>query len=126
MIVLAIALDYPIQLLAIFMWYCSYMELKKLSEPEGDGFYDSSKGYMGFEDGDIPPARPQPKKGLIRGWLQKRMAQRIQREIEEQQADDARMDELLAKLHREGKGALNADEHRFMDRMAERLRKKDE
>ncbi|QVL31457.1 hypothetical protein KIH39_21810 [Telmatocola sphagniphila] len=126
MIILSIWLDYPISLLAIFIWYCSYMEMKKIYQPEGDGIYDTSKGYLAFEEGDVP-VRRAPKQSFIKRWLQARAAKRIQREIEEQQADDARMDQLLEKLHRVGgRTGLTAEENRFLDRMAQRLRKKDE
>jgi hypothetical protein len=125
MLILSIWLDYQIQLLAVFIWYCSYMELKRIYEPEGDGMYDTSKGYMAFEEGDVP-TRQAPRQSVLKRWLQARTARRIQKEIEQQQADDARMDELLAKLHSQGKNALTTEERRFLDRMAQRYRGKDE
>jgi stage IV sporulation protein FB len=115
--------------LTVFIWYSCYVEARSLQPGGEEGFYDSNKGYLGFNDSDeesqdrsksLAPARP----GLIRRWLQARTARRIQREIEAQQADDARMDELLDKLHREGKQSLTMEEQNFLDRMAARYRHK--
>ena len=53
---------------------------------------------------------------------QARAARRLQREIEQRQAEDDRMDELLDKIARYGKDALTDEEKRFMERVSARYR----
>jgi stage IV sporulation protein FB len=111
-------------MLAVFIWYSSYIELKRLYETEGDGYYDSSKGYLGFGEDEEEQRKPKPQVNPVRRWLQARTARRIQKEIEDQQADDARLDTLLDKIAREGKASLNAEERKFLEQMSQRERNK--
>ena len=45
-------------------------------------------------------------------------AKKLQREQEQREAEERRMDELLAKVQREGMGALTEEEKRFLKRSA--------
>jgi hypothetical protein len=54
--------------------------------------------------------------------MQARAARRIQREVEQRQQEDERMDQLLEKIARFGKEALTDEERRFMERVSARYR----
>ena len=85
--------------------------------------HDFSQGYTSLED--ETPAPPKQKQiGVVRRWLQARQARKAIQEMEDQQAEDLRMDQLLAKVHQQGREALSDDEKRFLDRMSARNRGK--
>jgi hypothetical protein len=112
--------------LALFMMFASYQQLVMLdrgAEEAGAFGYDFSKGYGGFgpdEENAPPPKTKRP--GPIKRWAQARRAKKMQKEIEQRAADEARLDELLDKIGRLGKESLTADEKRFMDRVSQRYR----
>ena len=106
--------------LGLFMMYSAYTRLTQ-AEAEDSGYGDFSQGYTSLERDDPPPTA-RPKVGPVRKWLQARTARRIQKELEAQQADDERMDQLLEKIARSGKGSLTAEEQRFMERVSARYR----
>ena len=83
--------------------------------------YDFSQGYTSLEK-DAPPPPRKKRQNFLQRWLQRRKQLKVQREQERQQADECRMDELLQKIAQHGKGALTAEETRFMKRVAERYR----
>jgi stage IV sporulation protein FB len=109
--------------LAIFMMFSSYQQLRALDVEESGSFgYDFSKGYGGFGPEDDTPA-PKPKRvGPFKRWVQARRARKLKVEVEQRAADEARLDELLDKINRQGKEALTPDERRFMDRVSARYR----
>jgi stage IV sporulation protein FB len=106
--------------LGIFMFYASWVRLRALDAEEGL-YGDFSQGYMSLERDEPQP--PRPRRGnFIKRWLKARAARRMQREIEQRQAEDERMDELLDKIAKFGKDALTDEEKRFMERVSARYR----
>jgi Zn-dependent protease len=81
--------------------------------------YDFSAGYTSLER-DQPPRRRRPN--FIQRWLAKRAARKMQLEMEQREAEDRRMDELLEKVQREGIQALTDEERRFMARVSAKYR----
>jgi stage IV sporulation protein FB len=112
--------------LGLFVMFTSYQQLVLLdhnAEERGAFGYDFSKGYGGFgpdEENTPPPKTKRP--GPIKRWAQARRAKKTQRENEQRAADEARLDELLDKIGRQGKESLTAEEKRFMDRVSQRYR----
>jgi hypothetical protein len=84
--------------------------------------YDFSQGYTSLErdqpDDRAPQPPPPPKPGWLQAWLQRRAERKAQRERELREADERRLDELLDKIHREGKQALTDEELRFLTRVS--------
>jgi hypothetical protein len=107
--------------LGAFMLYSSWAKLRSLEVEEGI-YGDFSQGYTSLEMGDEPPPRRPRKGNFLKRWLQARAARRLQREIEERQQEDERMDQLLDKIARYGKETLTDEERRFMARVSERYR----
>lgn len=88
---------------------------------EGAFGYDFSQGYTSLErDQPPPPRRKQPN--FFQRWLARRAARKLQRELEQQEADERRMDELLEKIQRHGRASLTDEENRFLKRVADRYR----
>jgi hypothetical protein len=107
--------------LAIFIYVsCKHQWIVLETGGEDSLFgYDFSQGYTSLErDQPPPPRRP----GWFRRWLQRRAAQKLQREQETREAEERRLDELLEKVQREGIGALTDEERRFMKRVSDRYR----
>lgn len=104
-----------------FFIYISCQQQWILLEHGGDEAlfgYDFSQGYTSLEK--EPPARRQP--GFWQRWQQQRAARRLQREIEERENEERRMDQLLEKVQREGLQSLTDEERRFMARVSARYR----
>jgi Zn-dependent protease len=107
--------------LSLFMLYSASMRLMQLEMEEGPFGYDFSAGYTSLEKDDEPP--PQPKRpGFIRRWLDARRARKAARAAEERQKEEARVDQLLEKIVRSGKGSLTDEERRFLERVSARKR----
>jgi Zn-dependent protease len=83
--------------------------------------YDFSQGYTSLER-DQPPAPRRPRPNFIKRWLQRRAARKLQREQEQREAEERRMDELLEKVHRLGQHALTDEERRFLTRVSAKYR----
>ena len=112
--------------LAIFIYVSCKQEWIMLETGAEDSVfgYDFSQGYTSLER-DQPQAAPRKKRpNFIQRWLQRRRAARLQREQENQAADERRMDELLEKIQQQGKESLTDEEQRFLKRVANRYRKK--
>ncbi len=119
-LIAAIAVNEALLLgLGLFMLYASWVRLHAMEAEEGV-YGDFSQGYLSL-DRDEPPPRPR-KANFLKRWLQARAARRLQREIEQRQAEDERMDELLDKIAKYGKAALTDEERRFMERVSARYR----
>jgi len=83
--------------------------------------YDFSQGYTSLERGEQPQRRRR-RPNFIQRWLQRRAARRKQREEETRLAEEQRLDELLAKVQRDGKESLTSEERRFLERVSARYR----
>jgi Zn-dependent protease len=82
--------------------------------------YDFSEGYTSLEN-STAKVRPY-KESALRRWRRRRSELRRQRRIIREAAEERRMDEILEKIHREGRGALSEEENRFLVRVSNRLR----
>jgi stage IV sporulation protein FB len=112
--------------LTIFIFVACAQEWMALESAHEDSLfgYDFSQGYTSLEK-DEAPAPPKPKKqNFIQRWLAKRAAKKLQMEIEQREADERRMDDLLDKIQKHGKGSLTDEEQRFLKRVAERYKNK--
>lgn len=112
--------------LALFIYYSCQQEWLRLESSGDESFlgYDFSQGYTSLERGEpaAPPTPPKPKLSWWQRWRKKRAERRAQQEEERRIADESRLDELLDKVQREGKGALTDEELRFMQRVSDRYR----
>ncbi len=65
--------------------------------------YDFSEGYTSLESG-TPKVRPS-RESAVKRWRRRRSEQRRLRRVAREAAEERRMDEILEKLHREGRNA---------------------
>jgi stage IV sporulation protein FB len=108
-------------MLALFIYFTcrqQYIILEHGSEDSLFG-YDFSQGYTSLER-DQPPRRRRPN--VIQRWLARRAARKMQLEMEQREAEERRMDELLEKVQREGLQALTDEERRFLTRVSAKYR----
>jgi stage IV sporulation protein FB len=82
--------------------------------------YDFSEGYTSLE-GSAAKVRPY-RESALRRWRRRRSDLRRRRRLAREAAEEARMDEILDKLHREGRAALTDDETRFLVRVSTKYR----
>ncbi len=122
MMIVGIATNESILLmLAMFIIIECYRVLNSEMSEAGAFGYDFSQGYTSL-DRDEPPAVKPRKQGMFKRWLMARQVRKLKSEHDERVADDARMDELLEKIARNGKQSLTEEEHRFMVRFSDRYR----
>lgn len=110
--------------LAILIELVVRFEIRVMEEggyPEEGGLfgYDFSEGYTSLESG--AKVRPRRESALKR-WRRRRSEVRRQRRITQENAEEQRMDEILDKLHREGRAALTDEENRFLVRVSKRIK----
>ena len=110
-------------MMSLFIYFYCRMQYIALEQAENESVfgYDFSQGYTSLEKDDPPPRRAK-QAGPLKRWLQARRDRKLQAEMQQRQADEARMDELLDKIHRHGKESLSDEERRFMDRVSARYR----
>lgn len=84
--------------------------------------YDFSEGYTSLE-GSAAKVRPY-RESAIKRWRRRRSDLRRQRRQAREAAEERRMDEILEKLHREGRTALTEEETRFLVRVSAKYRNK--
>jgi len=110
-------------MMSLFIYFSCRQQYVALETAENESVfgYDFSQGYTSLEKDDPPRARPKPV-GPIKRWLQARRERKLQAEVQQRLADEARMDDLLDKIHRQGKESLSDEERRFMDRVSARYR----
>ncbi len=82
--------------------------------------YDFSEGYTSLE-GSGPKVRPYQESALTR-WRRRRSEARRRRRVAQQAAEEQRMDEILAKIHSEGRDSLSSEEQRFLVRVSHKYR----
>jgi Zn-dependent protease len=111
--------------LAAMIYICCRQQLLALERTEDDEGerppgYDFSEGYTSLER-EEPRPPPPPPPGLFQRWLRDRAERRRVRDLQRREAEDRRLDELLDKIHREGRESLTAEEVRFLTRMSGRF-----
>jgi Zn-dependent protease len=110
--------------LALYGGACCWMEWLRLFRGGEDSLfgYDFSQGYTSLEREEPKPSVARRKGNFLSRWLERRKARQIQKEHEQQEADERRMDELLDKIQRSGKKSLTDEENRFMERVSRKFR----
>jgi Zn-dependent protease len=110
--------------LALFIAYSCQRQWVILETGGEEGLfgYDFSQGYTSLERDQVAAAPPPKRVSWWRAWLQRRAARKLQREMEEREAEEKRLDELLDKVHRQGQAALTDEERRFMKRVSDRYK----
>jgi Zn-dependent protease len=110
--------------LAAFIYVACRQEWVMLESggEEGPFGYDFSQGYTSLERDQAAAAPPRRKQNWWQRWQQRRTARKMQREQEVREAEERRMDELLAKVQRDGITALTDEERRFLKRVSDRYR----
>ena len=78
--------------------------------------YDFSEGYTSLEN-SAQKVRPR-RESALRRWRRRRSEQRRLRRVAREAAEERRMDEILEKLHHQGRGSLTDEEHRFLIRVS--------
>ncbi len=82
--------------------------------------YDFSEGYTSLE-GSMAKVRPR-RESVLKRWRRRRSELRRERRQAREAAEELRMDEILAKLHREGAASLTDEETRFLRRVSLKIR----
>ena len=111
------ARDFLFGLLGIWMLFEAW-QIRKLIAA---GQVDAHPMFAGAPEFDYMPGRPQ-RKGWFAKWRDKRVRAAVAREHGRELADRDRVDEVLAKVSREGIGSLSSEEKRILDEASRRSR----
>jgi stage IV sporulation protein FB len=108
--------------LALFIYISCRTQLFILETGGEEGLfgYDFSQGYTSLER-DSPHVTTK-RTNWWKRWRENRAARKLQREMEEREAEERRLDELLDKVQKLGMNALTDEERRFMKRVSDRYR----
>ena len=82
--------------------------------------YDFSEGYTSLE-GSTAKVRPY-KESALKRWRRRRSETRKLRRQVRETAEERRMDQILEKIHREGRSSLSDEENQFLIRASIKLR----
>lgn len=111
-------------MIAVLIGFIVRIEARMLDEggffEDGVFGYDFSEGYTSLES-NAAKVRPYRESAMKR-WRRRRSDLRRQRRQEKEAAEDRRMDEILDKIHREGRSALTDEETRFLVRVSAKFR----
>ena len=113
LLVMAFTIEYMVRVEAHLLEEGGYFD-------DGVFGYDFSEGYTSLESG-AAKVRPRRESALKR-WRRRRSDLRRQRRMAREAAEERRMDEILEKIHREGRPALTEEENRFLVRVSTRYR----
>ncbi|HEY7329404.1 MAG TPA: M50 family metallopeptidase [Gemmataceae bacterium] len=108
--------------LALFIYISCRTQLFILETGGEEGLfgYDFSQGYTSLER-DAPHVTTK-RTSWWKRWRENRAARKLQRETEQREAEERRLDELLDKVQKLGMSALTEEERRFMKRVSDRYR----
>jgi Zn-dependent protease len=110
-----------ILMLALFILYTCHQQWVILETGGEESLfgYDFSQGYTSLE----PRERPRRRRpNMVQRWLQRRAARKLQYELEQREAEERRMDQLLEKVQHQGLQALSEEERRFLTRVSAKYR----
>ena len=113
----------PLCLLGVLLFFSAKQESDRLQDREADEGvfgYDFSQGYTSLERTIHAPPRKSP--GLLRQWLDSRREARFVRQQRNEEEDERRVDEVLARLHEVGRDGLSVDDRALLDRVSARYR----
>jgi hypothetical protein len=112
----------PLALLGLFVFCASQTVVDRSWEDEADEHlfgYDFSQGYSSLERSvEEPPPRPGP----LRQWIDACRDARRRRRIEQELAEERRVDGILARLHETGMEGLSPQDQALLLRVSQRYR----
>lgn len=97
------------------------LEGNQLRKMVASGDLGGHPGYGGGSEFDYMPDRPQ-KKGWFARWKEGRARSAAMKDAAREESDRARVDEVLAKVSREGIGSLTSAEKQVLDDASRRNR----
>ncbi|MGD9646141.1 MAG: M50 family metallopeptidase [Pirellulales bacterium] len=114
----------PLLVLATFLYFAARQESDRLQDQETDDSlfgYDFSQGYTSLERA-VEPKRRRSRLAPLWNWLEERRENRLRRQQELEDQEDARMDDVLAQLHRYGIDGLSPEDRALLNRVSARYR----
>lgn len=113
----------PLVLIAMFLFFSANQEIARGEHSEADDDlleYDFGQGYSNLDREADPPRTDDP--GLLRRWLDKRREEKERQLREQEEAEECRVDEILARLHGTGMAGLSANDRALLQRVSARYR----
>ena len=117
---------FALTLLAMFLYFGARVEEEQfvISDAETNPLgYDFSQGYTSLEWSET--AATATKANPLTRWLEENRRQREQRQQAEEEAEDLRVDDILARLHEVGMENLPPDERALLQRVSARYRSRE-
>jgi Zn-dependent protease len=108
----------PLVLLGGIVFFVGQHDLRQILErfPDDQG-YDLSREFA-WESGAASEVEPSP----LRRWLEERREARIARQRQIEADEEARMDDILARLHERGLQGLSEEDRAILNRVSARYR----
>jgi Zn-dependent protease len=112
----------PLSLLALFLYFGAERELADEQEHDDSLGYDFSQGYTSLHREDRRPRQPTYLLKAYLRWRDKRRRSRELLERQREEAEEARVDAILARLHKTGIDGLAAEDRALLERVSARYR----
>jgi stage IV sporulation protein FB len=113
----------PLALLGLFLFCAAQSEVDRSWESEADEHlfgYDFSQGYSSLERSTVEESPQRP--GFLRQWIDSCRDSRRRRRIEQEVAEERRVDGILARLHETGMDGLSPQDQALLLRVSQRYR----
>lgn len=111
-------------LMGIVLFFSAQRDSERSSRDPEDAFdydtYFASSNYIGYDA--VAEEAEDTTAGPIGQLIEERRAAKLRRQRELEEADEQRVDEILARLHAGGMGSLSPDDKALLERVSARYR----
>jgi Zn-dependent protease len=112
---------FALALLGIVLYFCAKQEERRSEEWDDLGHlgFDYTTSYGHLDQGHEPS---EMQAGFFVRWLERRRETKVRQQREAEARDDARMDEVLDRVHKYGLESLTDEERALLHRVSQRYR----
>lgn len=118
----------PLGLLGCVLIFGPRSETERSSDSDSEDTtlgYDFSQGYTSLERHFEPATTARRREGFVRRWLERRKQARVRRQRHQEEEEDRRVDDILARMHNYGPSGVSPEDQALLKRVAARYRNRE-
>lgn len=115
----------PLTLMAIFIYFSANQEVERVQRSRQDDDwtgYDLEDDVPDFQEAPMVLYGEEEEIGLLERWREGRRETRRRMTQEREEADEQRVDEILARVHKSGMDSITVEEQQVLKRVSARYR----
>lgn len=116
----------PMSLLGVFLFFSAQQDADRIREGDRDDAafgYDFSQGYTSLERSFETSRSGGPS--AMKQWFDRRREAKLERQRQQEEDEDRRVDEVLARLHEHGPAGISPEDRALLDRVSARYRNRE-